>query len=208
MISELNTMIFYYIPKRLTDLLISIFGLILLFPLIVIVAILIKVTSKGPIFFKGLRTGKSGKIFFIYKFRSMYLGSEILAGSTSRNDSRITTTGKFIRKYKIDEIPQLINVFLGEMSLVGPRPELPKYTDKYSLAELKILTVKPGITDISSIKFSNLNDLIDDDNPDICFEKNILNEKNLLRIQYVNSKSYFFDLKLIFLTIKKIIFGK
>lgn len=206
--SELITVLLYNIPKRVTDLFISIFGLVFLSPLILIVAILIKATSKGPIFFKGLRTGKLGRPFFIYKFRSMYVGSEILAGSTSRNDSRITAIGKFIRKYKIDEIPQLINVILGEMSLVGPRPELPQYTERYSVFELIILTVKPGITDISSIKFSNLNDLIDDDNPDKYFEKNILNEKNRLRIQYVNSKSYFFDLKLIFLTIKKIIFGK
>jgi lipopolysaccharide/colanic/teichoic acid biosynthesis glycosyltransferase len=135
----------------------------------------------------------------------MYLGSEKMAGSTSRNDSRITTVGKFIRKYKIDELPQLINIFKGEMSFVGPRPELKKYTDQYKGDELLILKVKPGITDFSSIKFSNLNDLIDDDNPDSNFEKNILASKNILRIKYVKTATFFGDIKLIFLTILKLL---
>ena len=195
----------YLIPKRIFDIIFSIVGLLILSPIFIIVSLLVKYTSKGPIFFKGRRTGMNGKPFDIYKFRSMYVGSENMAGSTSRNDSRITKVGKFLRKYKIDEIPQLINVFLGEMSIVGPRPELKKYTDKYQGEELLILEVRPGITDLSSIKFSNLNDLIDDAEPDSSFEKNILKSKNSLRIKYVKTSTFFGDINLIILTIFKLI---
>ena len=135
----------------------------------------------------------------------MYVGSEMMAGSTSRNDPRITIIGKFLRKYKFDELPQLINVFNGEMSFVGPRPELKKYTDQYHGEELLILKVKPGITDLSSIKFSNLNALIDDDNPDKFFEENILAIKNTLRIEYVKNATFFGDLRLLILTIHKLL---
>ena len=195
----------YLVAKRLFDIFFSSIGIIAFFPLFLVVSILVKFNSPGPILFKGLRTGKYGIPFNMYKFRSMYLGSEKMAGSTSRNDSRITTVGKFIRKYKIDELPQLINIFKGEMSFVGPRPELKKYTDQYKGDELLILKVKPGITDFSSIKFSNLNDLIDDDNPDSNFEKNILASKNILRIKYVKTATFFGDIKLIFLTILKLL---
>lgn len=195
----------YLISKRVFDIFFSSFGLIVLSPLYLVISILVKIDSTGPILFKGIRTGMHGIPFSIYKFRSMYVGSEIMAGSTSRNDFRITKIGKFIRKYKIDELPQLINVFKGEMSFVGPRPELKKYTDQYQADELLILNVKPGITDLSSIKFSNLNDLIDDDNPDKSFEKNILASKNLLRIEYAKTATFFGDTKLIFLTILKLL---
>jgi lipopolysaccharide/colanic/teichoic acid biosynthesis glycosyltransferase len=195
----------YLISKRVFDILFSSICLIALSPFFLIFSILVKLNSTGPILFKGVRIGKHGVPFNIYKFRSMYVGSEMMAGSTSRNDSRITTIGKLIRKYKIDELPQLINVFKGEMSFVGPRPELKKYTDQYKGDELLILKVKPGITDLSSIKFSNLNDLIDDDNPDSSFEKNILASKNLLRIEYAKTATFFGDIKLIFLTILKLI---
>ena len=195
----------YLISKRVFDILFSSIGLIALSPFFLVFSILVKLNSTGPILFKGVRIGKNGVPFNIYKFRSMYVGSEMMAGSTSRNDFRITTIGKFIRKYKIDELPQLINVFKGEMSFVGPRPELKKYTDQYKGDELLILQVKPGITDLSSIKFSNLNDLIDDDNPDSSFEKNILASKNLLRIEYARTATFFGDIKLIFLTILKLL---
>ena len=195
----------YLISKRVFDILFSSICLIALSPFFLIFSILVKLNSTGPILFKGVRIGKHGVPFNIYKFRSMYVGSEMMAGSTSRNDSRITTIGKLIRKYKIDELPQLINVFKGEMSFVGPRPELKKYTDQYKGDELLILKVKPGITDLSSIKFSNLNDLIEDDNPDSSFEKNILASKNLLRIEYAKTATFFGDIKLIFLTILKLI---
>jgi lipopolysaccharide/colanic/teichoic acid biosynthesis glycosyltransferase len=194
----------YLISKRIFDIFFSILGLIVLSPLLITISLLVKFTSKGPILFKGVRTGENGLLFNIYKFRSMYIGSEKMAGTTSKNDARVTRIGRFIRKYKIDELPQLINVLKGEMSFVGPRPELKKYTDLYQGDELLILKVKPGITDLSSIKFSNLNDLIDDDDPDNSFEKNILATKNLLRIEYAKSSTFFGDLKLIFLTLSKL----
>lgn len=204
----MRRMILYKIPKRLFDIIFSILGITLLFPIYLVIAILIKISSKGPIFFKGQRTGQFGKPFYIYKFRSMYVGSEFKAGTTSKNDLRITSVGKYIRKYKLDELPQLINVFKGEMSFVGPRPELRKYTDLYQGEELLILEAKPGITDISSIKFSNLNELIDDSDPDKSFESNILKTKNLLRIKYVKESTFLGDLKLILQTLFKLITNK
>ena len=195
----------YLISKRVFDILFSSICLIALSPFFLIFSILVKLNSTGPILFKGVRIGKHGVPFNIYKFRSMYVGSEMMAGSTSRNDPRITIIGKFLRNYKFDELPQLINVFKGEMSFVGPRPELKKYTDQYQGEELLILKVKPGITDLSSIKFSNLNALIDDDNPDKFFEENILAIKNTLRIEYVKSATFFGDLRLLILTIFKLI---
>jgi len=198
----------YIITKRVFDIFFSLVGLVALSPLFILISILVKTTSSGPILFKGNRTGRNGIPFQIYKFRSMYVGSEMKAGTTSRNDPRITIIGKFIRKYKIDELPQLINVLRGEMSIVGPRPELKKYTDQYKGEELLILNVKPGITDLSSIKFSNLNELIDDDNPDSSFENNILESKNILRIEYVKKATFFFDLKLIFLTVVKLLWNR
>ncbi|NQU87752.1 MAG: sugar transferase [Mariniphaga sp.] len=204
----MKTTFLYCISKRITDIIISIIGLIVLFPIFIIVSVLIKISSKGPIFYKGRRSGKFERPFYIYKFRSMYLGSETLAGSTSRNDPRITFIGKFIRKFKIDELPQLLNVLMGKMSLVGPRPELPRYTKNYKDEELLILQVKPGITDLASIKFSNLNELIDDFNPDLSYENNVLKEKNKLRIEYVKSRKFWFDFRVILLTISKILFNK
>lgn len=191
--------------KRLFDIIFSFIALILLIPLFFLISILVKLTSEGPILFKGVRSGKDGVPFNMYKFRSMYIGSEILAGSTSKNDFRITPLGKFIRKYKIDELPQIINVLKGNMSFVGPRPELKKYTDLYQGEELLILTVKPGITDFSSIKFSNLNTLIDDEDPDKSFEDNILFLKNKLRIEYVKTSSFLVDLRILILTVLKLL---
>ncbi len=194
----------YDISKRLFDFIVSIIGLIILFPLFIVVAFAVKVSSKGPVFYRGIRAGQHGKSFRIYKFRSMLEGSDHGAGTTSRFDSRITRIGKFIRRHKIDEIPQLLNVFLGDMSFVGPRPELLSYTDKYQGEEITILTVKPGITDYSSIQFSNLNELIDDEDPDKAFETKILPEKNRLRIKYVKNRSFFVDIKLIIVTIMRV----
>jgi lipopolysaccharide/colanic/teichoic acid biosynthesis glycosyltransferase len=194
----------YLLSKRLFDIIFSLIGLTFLAPLFFLISILVKSTSEGSILFKGVRSGKDGVPFNMYKFRSMYVGSEMMAGSTSKNDLRITSIGKFIRKYKIDELPQLINVIKGDMSFVGPRPELKKYTDLYHGEELLILKVKPGITDLSSIKFSNLNALIDDDDPDKFFEDNILFLKNRLRIEYVKKATFFEDLRLLLLTIHRL----
>jgi len=194
----------YELSKRSLDVVGAMLGILIMSPFFVVIALLIKLTSPGPVFYRGIRSGRYGTQFQIVKFRSMVTGADRGAGTTSRNDPRITPIGRFLRRHKLDEMPQLFNVLLGQMSLVGPRPELPRYTDQYSGEELLILEVKPGITDYSSLKFSKLNELIDDDDPDRAFEENILKEKNRLRIQYVNNCSFWRDLDLLFLTMVRI----
>ena len=194
----------YKFSKRLFDLFMSFFGIIFLSPILIFIAILVKFTSKGTILYRGERTGLFGKSFYILKFRTMVMNADLGAGTTSRNDNRITYVGNILRRYKLDELPQLINVFFGDMSFVGPRPELQKYTNQYQGKEKLILSVQPGITDFSSVKFSNLNELIDDDNPDASFEEKVLSEKNRLRLQYVNECNFWLDIKLILLTILRI----
>jgi len=196
---------FYGVFKRSIDLVGGILGIIVLSPLLILIALLVRFSSEGPVFFKGIRTGRFGKQFTIIKFRSMVVGSDLQAGTTSRNDPRITRVGKVIRRYKLDELPQLFNVLRGEMSLVGPRPELPYYTDQYRGEERLILSVRPGITDFSSIEFSNLNDLIDDGDPDRSFEEKILKKKNRLRVKYVKEQNFLLDISLIFKTLLKLI---
>lgn len=203
--SNLLPRITYDYLKRIFDVCFSLVGLILLAPLLIVIGIAIKANSAGPVLYMGLRTGRYGKPFYIYKFRSMVMGADRGAGTTSKNDPRVTSIGKYLRKYKLDEFPQLLNVLKGEMSFVGPRPELPRYTEMYKGKELLILTVKPGITDYSSVQFSNLNDLICDADPDKSFEKNILAEKNRLRIKYVETRTFIGDIKLIFLTLIRIL---
>src|SRR5579862_1823717 len=151
--------------KRLLDLVFSVLGLALLSPLLVVIAIIIKLSSPGPIFYRGSRVGQDGKPFRIWKFRSMRVGSEVLGGTTGKDDPRVTSVGKFIRAYKLDELPQLLNVLIGDMSLVGPRPELAEHTSAYEGEEKMILSVRPGITDYASIRFRNLNDLVGSDDP-------------------------------------------
>ena len=194
----------YAFSKRCFDIIGAVVGILLLSPLFLVISCAIKITSPGTILYYGLRTGLYGKTFYIYKFRSMTTDADKGAGTTSRNDSRITSVGKILRKYKLDEIPQLFNVLLGSMSFVGPRPELPFYTEQYNNTQLLILTVRPGITDYSSLYFSNLNDLIGDSDPDNDFETKILPEKNKLRIKYVKERSFWLDIKLIIKTVFKI----
>jgi len=194
----------YKFSKRLFDLFMSFFGIIFLSPILLFIAVSVKFTSEGTILYRGERSGLFGKSFNILKFRTMVMNADLGAGTTSRNDKRITYVGNILRRYKLDELPQLINVFFGDMSFVGPRPELQKYTNQYQGKEKLILSVRPGITDFSSVKFSNLNELIDDDNPDASFEKKILSEKNRLRLQYVNECNFWLDIKLIFHTILRI----
>jgi len=195
----------YKFTKRFFDLFMSFFGIIFLSPIFLFIAILVKFTSAGTILYKGERTGLFGKSFKILKFRTMVMNAELGAGTTSRNDSRVTFVGRRLRRYKLDELPQLFNIFFGDMSFVGPRPELQKYTRQYQGEEKLILSVRPGITDFSSVKFSNLNELIDDDNPDASFEERVLPEKNKLRLQYVNECNFWLDMKLILLTLLRII---
>ena len=192
--------------KGLVDKLLSLFLIILLFPLILFI-VFFQITINGfPVFYYGVRTGKDGKLFKIIKFRSMIKNAEKIGGdTTAKNDKRITKFGKFLRKTKFDEIPQLFNILKGDMSFVGPRPELPYYTNQYNDLEKVILLVKPGITDFSSLKFINLDEEVGAFDSDNQYETKILKEKNALRIKYFNELSFTTDLKIFILTIIKVL---
>ncbi len=168
-------------------------------------AIAIKLESKGSVFYRGVRVGRGGKPFHIFKFRSMVQDAEQKgASSTSGSDSRVTRCGLFIRKFKLDELSQLINVFLGDMSLVGPRPEVQKFVDMYTDDEKIILTVRPGITDWASIKFHNEGEIIEKSgiaDADEAYAKLIRPEKLLLQMKYVRERTFWMDLKIICSTI-------
>lgn len=180
----------------------------MLAPVLITIAVAIKLTSPGPVFYRGVRTGLHGKPFRIFKFRTMVVNAEKVGGpSTGKDDPRITSVGGFLRRYKLDELPQLLNVISGEMSLVGPRPEVPQYTAEYQGEELLILTVRPGITDYASIKFSRLDEVLGSEEPDRVYEEKVRPVKNALRIKYVKEQSFFGDIALIFSTIFRICRG-
>ena len=172
-----------------------------------LVAVWIKSESSGPIFFRQERRGQYGKIFSIYKFRTMVDDAESIGGKiTAGEDPRITKSGKFLRKYKIDELPQLIDVLLGHMSLVGPRPEVRKFVDLYNKQQKKVLSVRPGITDYASIKFVRESELLaQSDTPEKLYVEKIMPEKLSLNITYIDDGDIFQDFKLILLTIWTII---
>ena len=193
--------------KRLFDIILSSLGLLLLSPLLAIVAIWIKLDSKGPIFYRQVRVGRYNQDFRIYKFRSMRVGSDKGSLVTiGGRDPRITTSGYFIRKFKIDELPQLINVLIGDMSLVGPRPEVRHYVNYWTPEQMHVLDVRPGITDPASIKFRNENELLEKaENPEKYYIEVIMQEKIRLYLEYVNQHNLFYDLKIIFQTFWAII---
>lgn len=192
--------------KRLFDIVTSFCGIVILFPLIVIVSILIKLTSKGPVLFKQVRVTKNGRLFKIYKFRTMRENSEGNKQITVGNDSRITGVGHILRKTKLDELPQLFNVLKGEMSLVGPRPEVPKYVELYTEEQREILKVSAGITDYASIYFSNESELLGEaENPEEFYIKKIMPYKIELNKKYIKEIGIVTDIKLIILTILKIL---
>ncbi len=193
--------------KRMFDLTVSGVALALLAPLFSVVALWIKRDSPGPVFYRGVRTSRGGGTFRMFKFRTMVTAQSQIEGTTALNDPRVTRAGEFLRKYKIDELPQLINVFLGQMSLVGPRPELPRYTQLFQGDEKLILTVRPGITDYSSIRFSSLQDVVGAHDVDRVFEERVLPIKNQLRVKYVRERSFWVDLKILFQTAQAL-FGK
>lgn len=192
--------------KRIFDIISSLFGLILLSPFMIIIAILIKLDSKGPVFFKQVRVTKNGREFKIFKYRTMKIGSDKFSQITVGKDSRITKVGDFLRKYKLDEIPQLINVLIGDMSLVGPRPEVPKYVGLYTEEQREILKVRAGITDYASIEFSNENDILANEaDPEKAYIEKIMPRKIELNKKYLSEISVMTDIKIILLTIKKIL---
>lgn len=193
--------------KRIFDIFCSIIGLVLLSPFIIVISLLIKFHDFGPVFYKAPRVGQNGKSFKMFKFRTMVVNADkIGASSTTSSDSRITGTGKFLRKYKLDEIPQLINVFIGNMSLVGPRPDVKSFTDMFTEEEMAILSVKPGITDYASIWNSDEGKILEGaDDPDKAYIELIWPDKKRLQLKYVKERTFWIDIKIIFLTLKAVV---
>ncbi len=197
----------YRFSKRCFDIFFSLLGILCLLLVFLFVAIAIKCSSKGPVLFKQERVGKNGKHFKIWKFRSMVVDAEAKGRQiTTDGDNRITKVGKFIRKTKIDELPQLFNVLSGKMSFVGPRPEVPRYVELYTEEQRKVLSVKPGITDLASIEFRNENDMLKEaEDPDKKYIEEIMPAKLELNLKYIEKAGFFYDIGLIFKTIFKVI---
>jgi lipopolysaccharide/colanic/teichoic acid biosynthesis glycosyltransferase len=193
--------------KRAFDLVSCIVGLVLLAPLFIIVAIWIKLDSSGPIFFRQERVGRNGEVFRIHKFRTMRSDSENKGRLTVGKDSRITTSGQFLRKSKVDELPQLIDVLLGKMSLVGPRPEVQEFIDEYP-SDIRdiVLSVRPGITDKASIEMVDENEILGKySDPKRAYIDLVLPIKQKFYVEYVENRTFLGDINIIFKTITKII---
>ncbi|NQU35622.1 MAG: sugar transferase [Bacteroidetes bacterium] len=193
--------------KRLFDIVFSLISLLITFPLFLIMIFWIKIDSKGTVFYRGIRIGKNGKTFKIFKFRSMVFDADKMGGSsTSAEDRRITASGRFIRKWKLDELAQLINVLKGDMSLVGPRPEVKEFVDLYNEKEMKILTIRPGITDWASIWNSNEGGVLEGAiDADAVYLEVIRPIKLELQLYYSETYNFYKDLKILFCTVYKVI---
>ena len=184
--------------KRLFDVFVSVITVMALLPIFIIVSFFIKITSPGRVLYRGVRAGKNKVNFEIYKFRTMVENAENIGGhSTSINDTRLTKIGRFLRKYKIDELPQFVNVIKGDMSLVGPRPQVLYYTNQYKGEEKSILSVRPGITDLASLYFSDMDKILGGGNVEKKYETEIEPVKNLLRLKYVNEQSFLLDMRIL-----------
>jgi lipopolysaccharide/colanic/teichoic acid biosynthesis glycosyltransferase len=194
------------ILKRTFDVLASGVGLLLIFPLLLLMAVLVKVDSPGPVLYRGMRVGLNGKPFHMLKFRTMVVDAEKLgASSTARGDARITRVGNVIRACKFDEFPQLVNVFRGDMSLVGPRPQVQWAVDLYTEEERLLLSVRPGITDHASLLFSDEAEILNGaEDPDKAYLELIAPEKIRLGLEYVRTRTFWVDLKLILLTLTRV----
>ena len=194
--------------KRLFDIFCSSIGLVILSPILLLLALLIKFESKGPVFFLQTRVGLNNKDFKLFKFRSMFMDAEKRGQLTvGMRDPRITRTGYYLRKFKLDEVPQLLNVIKGDMSLVGPRPEVRKYVNLYNTKQMQVLSVRPGMTDYASIKFINENELLAQANdPEVFYINVIMPQKLELNISYIEQKGFFKDISLILKTCLKIIY--
>ncbi|HXO04851.1 MAG TPA: sugar transferase [Candidatus Sulfotelmatobacter sp.] len=195
------------ILKRLFDLTASVLGLTLLLPVFALIAIAVKLDSTGPVFYRGLRAGQFGKPFRIFKYRTMVMNAHKLGGpSSSADDPRITRMGRFLRRYKLDELPQLLNVLKGEMSLVGPRPEVVEEVLLYNAEEKGLLAVRPGITDWASILFRNEGEILrGSSDPHAAYREKIRPEKIRLGLEYVRRRSFTTDFKIILKTLKAIV---
>lgn len=192
--------------KRLLDVIASLLGLLLLSPLLLITGLLVKSTSRGPMLYWQDRVGRSGSRFRIVKFRSMVVGADKRGPDiTSSGDSRVTRLGAILRKTKIDELPQLWNVLIGQMSLVGPRPELPRYVGDYNQEQLRVLSVRPGITDLASIQYRHEEEILgQSENPEEFYRNVVLPHKLKLNLEYIEKMSFTIDAKLIVQTLKSI----
>jgi len=193
--------------KRVFDIVCSFFGIVILLPVFIVISLFVVLDSRGGIFYRQVRVGKNNKDFFLLKFRTMQSGADkkglLTVGS---KDSRVTRVGYYLRKYKLDELPQLFNVLFGGMSLVGPRPEVRKYVDLYNQEQQQVLSVKPGITDYASIEYSNENEILAKaENPEQTYITEIMPHKLLLNLKYIHEQGFITDVKIIFRTIGKII---
>lgn len=187
--------------KRCFDIVVAVTGIVAFAPLMMVIGTSILVTQGHPVIYRGKRTGRYGKSFAILKFRSMIVDAETKGGTTTaKDDSRVTKLGNFLRRLKLDELPQFFNVLKGEMSIVGPRPEVAEYTDSYTPEEAKILSVRPGITDLASLEFNDLQGVVGSHDPDRNFRQNVLPRKNLLRLKYVEERSMSVDLLILLRT--------
>ena len=193
--------------KRMFDILLSLFGLTLFSPVLAVIALQVKGEDGGPVFYRGVRVGRYGSPFKIFKFRTMVVGADRLGGpSTADDDPRITRIGKLIRKYKLDELPQLMNIFKGEMSLVGPRPEVQHYVDIFTEEEKAILSVRPGITDWASLWNPDEGKILaGSPDPEKTYMEKIRPTKLNLQLKYVRERSFWVDLKIIMRTIMTIV---
>ncbi len=188
--------------KRLFDFVVSFWGLLAISPILLIVAILIVIDSKGGVFYRQVRVGKGNKDFRIFKFRTMHTDADKLGLITiGGRDPRVTKVGYYLRKYKLDELPQLINVLVGDMSFVGPRPEVRKYVDLYTEEQKKVLQVRPGITDLASIEFRNENEILEkQENPNQYYIDVIMLHKLDINLKYLKNRSLLKDIGVIFKT--------
>ena len=195
------------ILKRIIDIFLSILAIILLSPLLVVLSIFIKYTSKGPVFFIQERVGKEGRIFKMIKFRTMYVIQNSNSKISIKGDVRVTKIGVFLRRYKLDELPELMNVLLGQMSFVGPRPDVPGYADKLVGNDRSVLKLRPGITGPASLKYSNEEEILaQQKNPQLYNDQVIYPDKVRINLDYYQNQSIWLDIKIIFATLLIIFF--
>lgn len=197
----------YLVAKRLFDLLFSLAGLLLFSPLFLLIALWVRLDSRGPVIFTQQRVGKEGKLFRIYKFRTMVPDAERQGTAiTVANDRRVTACGAFLRKYKLDELPQLVNILKGEMTLIGPRPEVPHYVRLYTKEQRQVLLMTPGLTDEASIKYRNENELLREaDCAERVYVEQIMPDKLRINLEYMRSASLRRDLQIIWKTVGEVL---
>ena len=190
------------ILKRLFDLSVCIVAAPVIVPVALVAVVVVKCSSPGPVFYRGRRMGIHAKPFYIYKFRTMYIDAERTGGmATALNDRRIPPGCDWLRRFKIDELPQFINVLKGEMSVVGPRPEIEALTRHYTEEQRRIFSVRPGITDFASVKFINLGRILGEGDVDEKFMREVEPEKTRLRLKYVDEQSFWTDAKILIMTV-------